>query len=430
MLGAILVSVFFVTLPWVWMNALNVGFNVRPSILGALPLILYFLWKGGFRFETKYIKYLAVLLAIFIIWYLPTVYNQFSHWKAPKLLSLAAYLFVAYFAARGYVFVTTQKNWKHYWPLAGLSLLAATTVSFYIAFGTLVPNTNVSSSTEFIHNTLYGSVFKDEEGDGGKGIRHTMALIPVMLLAFIVHNQKYYPKINVVIGLMSLYLVLYTFSRSAWLAAFLIVVLITRQLSLILGKQFVKIFFGGVFVVIGFIVLAFMYPDNFSWVLNILGDRITDDRSTSGRLWVLGHILTDTTVSEYIAGYNREFQTKPHNLMFDALMQSGLIGMFGAAIIVFYVARLYFRGLKTPTFEYVAIAAFVAPAFVRMFTAGSGMLHLVELFGICVAVNLWRAKPLEGKSSNLDDKPMESLEANEGLGNESSRRYSSVKLRD
>ena len=100
MLGAILVSVFFVTLPWVWMNALNVGFNVRPSILGALPLILYFLWKGGFRFETKYIKYLAVFVSFFLIWYLITSYTHFSHCHSASILSLSAFLLVSSLPSR------------------------------------------------------------------------------------------------------------------------------------------------------------------------------------------------------------------------------------------------------------------------------------------------------------------------------------------
>ena len=135
-----------------------------------------------------------------------------------------------------------------------------------------------------------------------------------------------------------------------------------------------------------------MFPDKFIWLGNILGDRLADSDSADGRLWILSHVFTDTSFSEYIFGYNREFQPSPHNMILDALMQTGVLGALAALFFVGYALRVYFRGLFLGGYENIVAAAFVAPALVRMFTAGSGMLHLTELFGLCVAANLKHVK--------------------------------------
>jgi hypothetical protein len=84
-------------------------------------------------------------------------------------------------------------------------------------------------------------------------------------------------------------------------------------------------------------------------------------------------------------------------MIFDALLQSGFLGALGAVYITVYAAKVYLKGMSSGDYRNIVAAAFVAPALVRIFTAGSGMLHITDLTGICIAVNLgWYYKAKAG----------------------------------
>lgn len=384
--GLICIIIFFVTLPWVWTNALPVSVNVRPAVLGAIPLIIYYLWKKNkSKIKNKSrTKEMFLVLFIFIVWISPTFYNEHPHWSFNQVFSVLVYAIVAYYAALGYVMVTEEDSWKKLWPIAGLFFLISCIASFYVAFGSLIPDTSITTSSGLIYNGLYANVFDE----GGKGIRHTMAIVVVLLLALVLHNHKSSSMINGILVFGALYLILYTLSRSAWLAAFMIGFLIIIANTRTLGRNFIKVSAGLLVSFLVMVIISFTYPDKVSWVMSILGDRISDEQSAEGRLWVLSHIFLDTTLSEYISGYDRQWQEKPHNLVLDAMMQSGILGMIGALLVVIYTLILYMKGLLWSNQQNIIIAAFATPAFVRMFTAGSGMPHLVELFGLFVAMTL------------------------------------------
>jgi O-antigen ligase len=163
-----------------------------------------------------------------------------------------------------------------------------------------------------------------------------------------------------------------------------------------------KIYVLGMSSVIIVTILLVLFPNEFSWVGNILGDRITDDSSIGGRLWAAAQVFSNSTITEFFFGYDRVVQHSPHNMILDAFMQSGLLGALGATFIAGYAIRVYFQGLSTGGHYEIAAAAFVTPALVRIFTAGSGMLHLSELFGLLVAANLgWQFKQQELRASEL-----------------------------
>ncbi len=387
-IGTLLITVFFISLPWVWYNIPGgIGVALRPSVVASIPLVLFFFWKIGLKL--KEINYTVVffLVFIFIVWMIPSFFYDNPHWSKAKVLSVFVYTILAYFSARVYIIVVNDKSWTKYWPYIGLLFLVSCAYSFYTVFGSLIPNTNITSSSGFIHQSLYGHMF-DSSQKGGKGIRHTMAIVPTILLALSIHNRSISPKINTIILILVLYLVLYTFSRSAWLVTILMMILLLKLNVKELNKNAIKIVimsFAGIVILMGVFIV---FPDKLFWVGNILSDRVSDTQSTDGRLWILIHTFTDSTFSEYVMGNNDVFQQSPHNMMLDALMQSGLVGFFSAVIIFIYTANIYKLGLLKGSMQYVVPAAFATPALIRMLTAGSGMLHMVELFGLCVAANI------------------------------------------
>jgi len=302
-------------------------------------------------------------------------------------VSLLVYTIIAYFSARLYLLLTLEREWPKYWPVISVLFLVSCGLSYYFAFGTLIPNTNISTSSGFIHSTLYGSEFFSDP-EAAKGIRHTMAIVPTLLLAMLVHNKRYTPKLGIVIFLGAVYLVLFSFSRSAWLVAFLIIILIMRSSFKNFSKNIGMIYVSIMLATVALPVLAMLFPQQFSWVWGILEDRLADDKSAEGRLWMMGQIISGSSFSEYLFGYNRVTQGSPHNMIFDALLQSGLLGAVGAIVIAVYAIRVYFAGLIKGNHEAVLAAAFAAPALVRIFTAGSGMLHIADIMGLCIAANL------------------------------------------
>lgn len=386
-------AIFFSTLSWPWYDVLSLGgFTLRPPVVGAIPLVAIFIIRCRYKFRPVNLRLVALLALIYFIWFIPVIYHQNPHWSVGKLVSLGVYFLIAYIAARVYLAATLNEYWRFFWPAIMVLSLVSSAISYYLAFGTLLPNTQIQSSSSFIHSTLYSSeLFSDPEA--AKGIRHTMAMVPVFIMALALHNRGDYPRINLLAAIFALYLVLFSFSRSAWLAAFLIALLFVRQIFKNLSRNFIAVVAALLVVSVALPVLALVFPDQFSWVWNILGDRLADEKSTQGRLWMVGQILTDSTLAEFLLGYDRVSQGSPHNTIFDALLQSGILGAIGASIITVYAFSTYFKGLFKGEYWLLTAAAFVAPALVRLFTAGSGMLHLADLTGLCLALNLgWYLK--------------------------------------
>lgn len=381
-LGVLLLMVFLSSLPWVWLNVSPIStFAIRPSIIAAIPLVPFYIWKAKINMTGKNIQLLLFLLLVFFIWFIPSYFREYPHWSSVKVLSIYVYAIFAYCAAQAYLMLSVYKKWKYLWPIVVLVFIASIALSYNLAFGTLIPDMKIKTSDSFIHSSLYGQM--DE-----KGIRHTMAIIPVILLAMVVHNKTVFSKLNLIIVLFSLYLILYSFSRAAWLAAFLIVLLYVKLIIKDLQRSFIKYFMLGSGAIISIVILMMSYPAIFNWAWNIISDRVTDDRSTGGRLSIMSQVFSDMGFEELLFGYDRYAYYSPHNMMLDAFMQSGFLGLSCAMILVFYTARIYLRGLFKGGYENIIAATFVAPAFVRMFSAGSGMLHLAELFGLFIAVNI------------------------------------------
>ncbi len=387
MLGIFILTTFLVSLPWPWYVVASVGsFGVRPVYFAAIPVIIYFLWKSKFSLKPVNLRVIVILSCIYAIWTLPVVYNAYPHWQIGKLVSLGGHIVIAYFAARLYLLLSLDKKWGIYWPIASAAFLISCALSYYYAFGTLIPDTNITTSRDFIHGALYSQgEFSDPEA--AKGIRHTMAIVPTLLLALVAHNSRHASKLNIAIYVAAVYLVLFSFSRSAWLVAFLISLLVFRYVFKHLSKNITIIVLFLFGVALALPILSMMFPQQFAWVWNILGDRIGDDKSTSGRLWILGEIFLNTSFAELLFGYNRVMPS-PHNLVFDALLQTGILGAIGAVIITIYAIRIYILGLHKGNYESIVAAAMVTPALVRIFTAGSGMLHIADLLGLCIAANL------------------------------------------
>lgn len=407
--GRLLIAAFFATLPWVWISVFYSGFHLRPSVVAAAFLFLYVLLRREYSFGALEKRALLVVLVVFVVWLSPVIYFDHPHWEAHKVISVFLYFFLAYSAARVYLSATEDGSWDVYWPIIGLTFLVSSLLCFYTAFGGLTPNMSIKDSSEFIYNELYANMFADAEEPRGGGIRHTMALAPVLLMALVVHNKKTFPKLGTAIFLISIYLVLYSFSRSAWLSAFLVVLVSLRSVVSDFSKIFTRIIFTLIAGAVVLITLAMTYPEQFSWVFGILGDRLADDRSTEGRIWVIGYLFSDTTFSEFLLGYNRPFQTMPHNLILDAMMQAGVLGGIAALFVVIYAARIYFTGLMRGGVNNIVAAAFVAPALVRVFSAGSGMLHMTELFGLSVAMIIrWESKK---RSPGVSSHPVNSQRA-------------------
>ena len=242
MLGMLILTTFIVTLPWPWYGIASVGpFVVRPSILAALPVVLYFLWKSKFSLNPVNLRVTAILLLIYIVWTLPIFYHTHPHWQMGKLVSLGAYVLIAYFVARLYLLVSLDRRWRIYWPIAGIAFLISCAMSYYYAYGTLIPDTNLATSRDFIHRALYGQgIFSDPEA--AKGIRHTIAIVPTLLLAMVVQNSRHASKFNIAIYTFAVYLVLFSFSRSAWLVTFLISLLALRYAFKNISKNYLSAF--------------------------------------------------------------------------------------------------------------------------------------------------------------------------------------------
>ncbi|MBS3913412.1 MAG: hypothetical protein KG003_02845 [Bacteroidetes bacterium] len=168
----------------------------------------------------------------------------------------------------------------------------------------------------------------------------------------------------------------------------IIIILAFKDVFKNFHKNLFKIMFVGFVCFIGFAVFVFLNPKLFDWALNLLSDRVSDDRSTSGRLWIIGHVFSDMSIVEYIFGYNRPQYYSPHNMMLDAFLQSGVFGLAVTFIFLVYVFKIFIRGFIKGGVENIQAAIFITPALIRMFTAGSGMLHLAELFGLFVAANM------------------------------------------
>ncbi|MCQ8128668.1 O-antigen ligase family protein [Methylomonas rivi] len=384
-IGAVLLLAFLSSLSWVWQGVPGINlFAVRPATVAAFPLIIFYLWKGNSSIGPVKIKVLIFLFFSFLVLCLPSYLNNYHHWSIQKVFSLYIYGFLSYYAARTYLLLYPTRIWKNFWPFACLVLVFSTVVSFYLAFGTLIPNTKISSSEGFIHNSLYSGVFEE----GGKGLRHTMAIVPLIIVAMIFHNKSTPIYISMPAALICLYLVLYSFSRSAWLIFMIIIILAFKDVFKNFHKNLFKIMFVGFVCFIGFAVFVFLNPKLFDWALNLLSDRVSDDRSTSGRLWIIGHVFSDMSIGEYIFGYNRPQYYSPHNMMLDAFLQSGVFGLVVTFIFLVYVFKIFIRGFIKGGVENIQAAIFITPALIRMFTAGSGMLHLAELFGLFVAANM------------------------------------------
>jgi hypothetical protein len=399
MFGALLLAVFGASLPWVWFGLANPALvAVRPVLIAALPLIAYVLWREGLRAAADHQRLFWILALVLAVWLTPAFFHEYPHWRIARVLSVGVYAAVGFFTARAYLLVRDQEGWRRYWPIVSLALLVSCALSFTVAFGSLMPNTDITSSRDFIHNELYAGAFSEE--DSGKGLRHSMALVPVLLLALVAHNRACTGNAHgllVVAG--SLYLVLYTFSRSAWLATAMVLLVVLRGLAHKHGGGVGKVlFFVGLAALAIISLLAVGFSEQLSWVASIVGDRLADTKSTGGRLWALGQVIGDTTLEEYLVGSNRPFQQKPHNLILDATMQAGVLGGLGALVIVGYTAGIYLKGLVRGGYVEVAAAALATPALVRMVSAGGGTLHVVELFGLWAAISMSQYASREHRS--------------------------------
>ncbi len=386
-IGVPLLIIFLVSLPWAWVDLYpSAPFAVRPAILCAFPLMFYSIFNYGLNYKLGSNKYIIFFIVTFLAWFLPSTLYDYPHWSIFKIVTVPVYLLISYYTAIAYINMSLGKKWKHYWPLIGLCFLFSCFLSYYYAFGTLVPNMNSQSSSDAIGN-LNAGLF-DPTVRGGKGIRHTMAIVPVLLLAMSLHNKKIFPMLNVLFIIFSIYLVFYTFSRSAWLAASLVVLLYSKVIILFAKRNILKLYIIFALGITILTVLILKYPNEATWFLNIFNDRISDDRSTDGRISVIWSVISNTSFEEYLFGMNSSWQYQPHNIMLDSLLQSGVFGMFCSIIIILFIMKIYFKGLIKTSGLYIVASAFVAPALVRLFTAGSGLLHVSELFGLCVAANL------------------------------------------
>ncbi|NEX20807.1 hypothetical protein G3480_10865 [Thiorhodococcus mannitoliphagus] len=392
MITVFLLLVVLVLLPWPWYVVASVaGMGVRPVLIGGGVLILYGAARWRLLLKPINIKLMLSFFAIYFVWLLPLTYYENPHWDVAKLLGFGVHASIAFILARIYLLATLDSSWRFYWPIVAVLFLFSSVASFYYAFGTLVADSQIENSTDFIHRALYGEgVFSDPEA--AKGIRHTMAIVPVLLLGMVFHNYDSRRLFAILVSLSCVYLIFFSFSRSAWLALLLLAFPIARYLIASARDHFALAILSALAFVGGLVVWSVLFPEQFSWVLSIVGDRVSDDRSTSGRIGIVIYLLSSMSFIELLIGYNHFDYGSPHNLVLDALIQSGVLGALSGAFLLLYVGKIYLGGLYRTTFDSTAAAVFVAPALVRMVTAGSGMLHLAELTGLFIAMNLnWSA---------------------------------------
>jgi len=343
----------------------------------AIPFVAYFLLKGKIKLKLTDTSALLLIIAFFTVWMLPGFLYENPHWSGTMVLSQMIYAIAGFFAAQAYGAISQQPVWGKLWPVMALVILGSTFFAYRTAFGSIAMSMNVSSSSGFIFNTLYGGVFSEE----GKGLRHTMSMAPVLLIAFSLINFKFMPLVNIIVIVASAYLVFFSFSRSAWLALVLIMALVLRALFQVNPAAFAKMIFVAAVVVLGGIAAMTLFPGGVAWFADILLDRIFDSQSTGGRAWVIGQVLFNTELPEWLAGYNREIQQYPHNYILDGLMQSGFLGFLGPLVIVVVILKNYGTSLLFGTKENILYASLLVPALVRCFTAGGG-LHIAELFAL------------------------------------------------
>jgi len=381
MIGYMFLVLFFICLPWAWINVLSISVNVRPSLAVAILATLYCILFRKIKLNRRDIN---ILISIFIycgLLFLPAFLYDYPHWSVFKVLSQLVYLVLAFYMAKLYyvVWISMGEKWGMAWQLLVISTIVSLVVAFNTAFGSIVINPNVKNSSEFIFGNLYSGVFNE----GGKSVRHTMATVPVIVIVFSLLNFKYSPKLSAVAIVVLSYFAIYPFSRSAWLMLALILVLVGRIYLVLSAKNILRLLLFLTLVSLVLLLLVLFFPSTVSFFGSLFADRMSDSQSGEGRFLAVWLVLTQTSLEEFLLGYDRGVQPSPHNFVLDALMQAGVLGMMGAFVAFYLLVKFSCKAFLSGDSKDLVIAMLAIPAIVRSFTAGGG-LHIGELFGVFV----------------------------------------------
>ncbi|CAN5259443.1 hypothetical protein BH24PSE2_BH24PSE2_18940 [soil metagenome] len=351
-------------------------------MLAAIPVVLIFLrFRGPYRLS---LGKSILLLSMFIVWLIPSLFYEHPHWSALKVFAFGLYGLAGYSAARGYLLVSAGHTWQKYWPIIGSIFVGSCVLSAYLAFGTLLPRVDIAASDQFIHQVLYGEAFSDPEA--AKGIRHTMAVAASLVFPLALWTKQSRTTFNLVSFSVASYVIFYSFSRSAWLVALCIALVIARLASRDIPRKLSRMYLLGTLGVVTVGTFALVFPDQSAWIQGIISDRISDNRSLDQRSDAVSVTLSSLGLREFLFGYDQLSHGSPHNFVLDAMRQFGIIGALAASIVALYAIKVFWAGLFSGRYMQLVAAAFVAPGMVRMFTVGDGLLHQAELFGLFVAL--------------------------------------------
>ena len=152
-----LLILFIGSLPWLWMDLGGSSqFAIRPSIATGLLLTLYLLGRKSYGFPRSHFLMLLFFMLSIFIWLMPSLLYRSPHWSSSKVLSLFAYAAVSYYPARAFVSEWRNSQGQKFWWILLIVMIGSCLASFYLAFGTLLPDTRITDSTQFIHGSLYG----------------------------------------------------------------------------------------------------------------------------------------------------------------------------------------------------------------------------------------------------------------------------------
>jgi hypothetical protein len=144
-------------------------------------------------------------------------------------------------------------------------------------------------------------------------------------------------------------------------------------------------------------------------VWRIIESRVVDDTlSYEARLGVFGELSAGDVFRRLAVG-GGDFGVSTHTMVLDAFLLGGVVAGGTALAIVFMFASLGARAaalyLRTGGIAELAAVGCIALVLVRAFTAGGGLLHLVEWAGLGVAVAVLLAAQPKAERPPVSGRP-------------------------
>ncbi len=332
------------------------------------------------------------------------------------IIKQLSYLFLAFISAVSAVIMIQSRTfgYVYYGPaISSLSLVA------FLSFG--LYQVGVDPAVQFqlamqyndpniVIYPIFKSVFSIENEEARSNLRHGIALAMLSIAVVGWLAFQYVPKKNlwnrtVVYTGISLiaFFVVFSFSRSAWLAMALMIVVMVIPIAS--GSRRTVVFLGGfVIAVLLTIIVGSTLP-----AASLVIDRIEQTQSYDGRLDAMErHWIA---ISEYpLLGHPRidEF-VRAHNLVLDAWSGMGILGLLASLALVIGVIRFLFRLEVQATtvtrpwnLQFAGAAALICPMLTRMFTAPNGFPEIGIWWGCGVAIAIFAVvAPLATQSRHI-----------------------------